>query len=52
MPAKRKNAAAPAHAKNLEAALWDAANKMREAVPPPITGHEQDSTIRTDHSLN
>jgi type I restriction-modification system DNA methylase subunit len=33
MPAKRK-AAAPAPAKTLEVQLWDAANKMRGAVPP------------------
>ena len=33
MPAKRK-AAAPAPAKTLEVQLWDAADKMRGAVPP------------------
>lgn len=33
MPAKRK-AAAPALAKTLEVQLWEAADKMRGAVPP------------------
>lgn len=33
MPAKKK-VASPAPAKTLEVQLWDAANKMRGAVPP------------------